>query len=99
MKQRICLFFLFILSACQPATISLTQTLPPPNVVIETITPSPVPTETLTPSPTPTTEQLISSFTIDGLRAHDYQSGKIHIRETLTETDKYTSYLIDYPSD
>jgi dipeptidyl aminopeptidase/acylaminoacyl peptidase len=33
------------------------------------------------------------------LRQHEYQSGKIHIRSTLADTDKYTSFLIDYPSD
>lgn len=99
MKQRACLFFLFLLSACQPSQVIPTQTLPPPNIVIETITPSPFPTETLPPSPTPTTEELIFPYTIEGLRQHDYQSGEIRILETLNETDKYTSYLIDYPSD
>lgn len=100
MKQRICLFFLFLLAACQSATITpAPATLPPPHVVIETITPSPIPTETLTPSPTPTTDELIFPYTIDGLRQHEYQSGEIRIRETLAEAEKYTSYLIDYPSD
>ena len=66
---------------------------------METITPSPLPTQTFTPAPTPTIEELIFPYTIDGLRQHEYQSGKIHIRSTLLETDKFTSYLIDYPSD
>jgi uncharacterized protein len=99
MKQRICLFFLFILAACQPAPSSPTATLPPPHVVIETVTPSPVPTLTLTPSATPTIEESIIPFTIDGLRQHDFQGGDIHIRETLDENDSHTAYLIDYPSD
>jgi len=98
-NQRLSLFFLFLLFACQPSQVLPTQTLPPPNILIETITPSPFPTETLSPSPTPTTEELIFPYTIDGLRQHDYQSGEIRILETLTETDTYTSYLIDYPSD
>jgi dipeptidyl aminopeptidase/acylaminoacyl peptidase len=68
-------------------------------LVIETLTSSPVPTITLTPSPTPTIEEWILSFTIDGLRRHDFQSGDIRIRSTLNENEKYTSYLIDYPSD
>jgi pimeloyl-ACP methyl ester carboxylesterase len=67
-------------------------------LVIKTLTPSPVPTITLTPAPTPTIEEWISSFTIDGLRRHDFQSGDIRIRSTLNENEKYTSYLIDYPS-
>ncbi len=99
MKQRVSLFIFILLAACQPALIPPAETLPSPHVIIETLTPSPVPTITLTPSPTPTIEEWISSFTIDGLRQHDYQSGEIHIREMLDENDKYTRYLIDYPSD
>jgi len=99
MKQRVRLFFLLLLTACQPAPISPTQTLPAPHVVIETLTPSPVPTETLTPSPTPTIEESIFPYTIEGLRQHEYQSGKIHILSTLDENDKFTTYLIHYPSD
>ena len=99
MKQRFCLFVFILLAACQSAPVSFEAALPSPQVIIETITPSPVPTITFTPSPTPTIEEWITSFTIEGLRQHDYQSGKIHIRSTLDENDKYTSYLIDYPSD
>jgi len=54
---------------------------------------------TLTPSATPTIEELIFPYTIDGLRGHDFQGGKIHIRSTLDENEKYTTYLIAYPSD
>ena len=99
MKQRISLFVFIFLTACQPSQPLPTQTLPPPHVVIETITPVPLPTDTPLPSPTPTTEELIYPYTIEGLRQHDYQSGDIRILETLTETDKYTAYLIEYPSD
>ena len=99
MKQRICLFVFILLTACQTAPVSPVATLPAPKVLIETTTPSPVPTITFTPPPTPTTEEWIASFTIDGLRQHDYQSGEIHIRSTLDKNDKYTGYLIDYPSD
>jgi dienelactone hydrolase len=99
MKQRLCLFFLFILAACQPASISPTAALPSPHVVIETIAPSPIPTEIFTPSPTPTIDELIFPYTIEGLRQREYQSGEIHIRATLDENARYTSYLINYPSD
>ncbi|HKI54000.1 MAG TPA: hypothetical protein VJ987_07725, partial [Anaerolineales bacterium] len=73
--------------------------MPAPIVVVETITPSPIPTVTPTSTTVPTTEELIYPYTIDGLREHDFQSGEINIRETLDETEFYTSYLIDYPSD
>jgi len=99
MKQRICLFIFMLLAACQIMPSSPTVTLPTPHNAIETITPSPIPPLTLTPSPTPTIDELIHPYTIDGLRQHEYQSGEIHIRSTLDETEKYTSYLIDYPSD
>lgn len=101
MKRYICLVLIIFLNACQSAPVLSTEiaTLPPPHVVVETVTPSPIPTLTFTPSPTPTTEELIFPYTIEGLRQHEYQSGKIHIRETIKDTEFYTSYLIDYPSD
>ena len=99
MKQRVSLFIFIFLAACQPGLASPAEPFPSPRLIIETLTPSPVPTITRTPSPTPTIEEWISSFTIEGLRQHDYQSGEIHVRSTLDENEKYTSYLIDYPSD
>jgi dipeptidyl aminopeptidase/acylaminoacyl peptidase len=42
---------------------------------------------------------LIFPYTIDGLRQRDFQSGKIQIRSTLSENDKFTTFLIDYSSD
>ncbi|HET9910146.1 MAG TPA: alpha/beta fold hydrolase [Anaerolineales bacterium] len=101
MKQRVCLFIFIFLSACTsaPAIVSPTELLPSPQLVIQTLTPSPVPTITLTPSPTLTTEEWISTFTIDGLRNHEFEGGEIKIRSTLDENDKYTTYLIEYPSD
>jgi dienelactone hydrolase len=99
MKRRNCLFFLILLAACQPATDPSPQTLPPPQVIVEIIAPSPVPTHTLAPSPTLTANEWIFPYTIDGLRQHDYRSGEIRILAPLSENDKYTAYLIDYPSD
>ncbi|MBN2117611.1 MAG: alpha/beta fold hydrolase [Anaerolineales bacterium] len=113
MKQCVCRFihtaaarcaalvFVALLAACQPASPALSPpTLPPPQVIVETMTPSPVPTITFTPSPTLTIEELIFPYTLAGLRQHDFQSGKIHIRSELEDKNQfYTSYLIDYPSD
>src|SRR5688500_18814061 len=104
MKQCVCLFFhrttalVFItIAACQPSPPSLTSTsLPMTSDSVETATPSPLPTTTFTASPTPTIEELVFPFTIDGLRQHDFKSGAVHIRSTLDENDKFTTYLIDY---
>jgi len=112
MKQRVCLFIhtaalrraslvFIVLAACQPPTpFSAPATLPASQVSDSTMTASPIPTISLTPSPTPTIEELIYPYTIAGLRQHDFQSGKIHIRAMLDDDNQfYTSYLIDYPSD
>jgi dipeptidyl aminopeptidase/acylaminoacyl peptidase len=108
MRRRACLFirgtallvFIALVAACQPSPPSLPSTVPAPHVTIETITPSPIPTETFTPSPTPTVEELIFPYTINGLRQHNFQSGKIHILSTLDDKNQfYKSYLIEYPSD
>ena len=100
MKQCARLLILLLLVACQPSPPFLPPTLPASTVIVSTMTPSPVPTKTFTPSPTPTIEELIFPYTLDGLRQHVYQSGKIHVRSTLDDKNQfYTSYLIDYPSD
>jgi dienelactone hydrolase len=99
MKQRASLFIFIFFAACQPSQPALPATLPAPQVLIESMTPSAVPTLALTPSATPTIEELIFPYTIDGLRQHDFQSGKVHIRSTVDENESYISYLIDYPSD
>ena len=114
MKQRICLFIgrtaslvhrtaalVFILIAAgQPSPPTVSSPLPPATEVLrQTATPSPVPTITFTASPTPTVEELIFPYTIDGLRRHDFQSGSVHVRSVLDENEKFSTYLIDYPSD
>ncbi|MBI5944414.1 MAG: acetylxylan esterase [Chloroflexi bacterium] len=86
-----------LLGCASPAPIAPVSTLPPPNVTIIPATLTP----TITPSPTATrtTEQAIFPYTIEGLRSHKFQSGKIVIRKTLLEADDFTRYLIEYPSD
>jgi len=97
MKQCISLFLFVFLVACSSAIASPTATLPPPIVTI--IPPTSTPTVTPLPTATRTTAQAIQPYTIDGLREHKFQSGKITIRETMLETDLFTRYLIEYPSD
>ena len=41
----------------------------------------------------------MAPYTIDGLRHHQFQSGKITITSTVETTDAFTRYLISYPSD
>jgi len=85
---------LIFLAACQPAVaISSMPT------VVPSITSTPSPAPTFTPSPTSTVSQLMYPYTIDGLRHHQFQSGKITITSTVETTDIFTRYLISYPSD
>lgn len=97
MRFLVCLV-LFALSACLAAPLSP----PPVPAPVETATKIPVTfTPSVTPSPTATrtTQQALYPFTIEGLRKHKFQSGEVVIRETLLETEVFTSYLIEYPSD
>jgi uncharacterized protein len=93
------IFFLllFIITACAPVSAASMVTLPPPNATAIPVTLAP--TLIPTPTATPTIDQLIFPYTIDGLRAHIYQSGDIHIREKLVDNGLYTINYIDYPSD
>jgi uncharacterized protein len=100
MKQSFCLLLLLILAACQPtASFPTPETLPSRAVATETGIPSPIPVLTKAPTSTPTVDELIFPYTIEGLRQHQYEGGKIHIRSRLDENESFTTYLIDYPSD
>lgn len=86
-----------ILTACIPLLqATATAALPPPQMTILTSVP---PTLTPSPTPVPTTEEWIYPYTIKGLRERDYQSGEVNVGDLLEETDLYTRYVIDYPSD
>jgi pimeloyl-ACP methyl ester carboxylesterase len=97
--NRICIFGLasLLLAACV-STPHLTpeSNLPSPQVTIVTSAPP-----TLTPSPTatPTLDEWIFPYTIRGLREHDYQSGEVKVGDVVEETDLFTRYAIEYPSD
>ncbi|MBN1305505.1 MAG: alpha/beta fold hydrolase [Anaerolineales bacterium] len=73
-------------------------TLPPPLVIIETMTPVPTPAATYTPSATPP-PFTIWPYTVEGLRQHHYEGGKITILDELEANEIFTRYLIEYPSD
>jgi dipeptidyl aminopeptidase/acylaminoacyl peptidase len=93
MRKFLCLLVLS-LAACQPADQTASTTLPVPSAAL-THTPSP----TFTPTSTPTVAQLMAPYTIEGLRHHQFISGKILIISTLETAEYYTRYLISYPSD
>ena len=85
MRQFIC-FMALILAACQPADAVPSSPVPVPSA---TSTSAPAPT--FTPSPTPTVAHLMAPYTIDGLRHHQFQSGKITITSTVETTDTFIS--------
>jgi uncharacterized protein len=95
MKQRLVLFLLIFLAACSSAPFA-----PPTSTLSVVIVPdTPMPTITPSPTATRTPEQALYPYTIEGLRKHKFQSGKITIRETLLESTDFTRYMIEYPSD
>jgi dienelactone hydrolase len=90
------LLFAILLSAC--ASMS-SPTPTPAELVVTIIPPTSVPTNTPLPTPTLTPEEALAPYTIEGLRARDYESGEITLGEPVFETDNFTRYLIEYPSD
>jgi len=98
MKRLVVLVLVvLILPACTSAqALTPPSNLPAPQATIITSVP---PTLTPTATPIPTIEEWIYPYTIDGLREHEFRSGKINIGEVLLETDLYTRYTISYPSD
>jgi uncharacterized protein len=96
-RQLVGLLVVSGLTACLSSPVAVpAPALPTPRVNIVTSVPP-----TLSPSPTatPSTENWIYPYTIAGLREHDYRGGKIRVGEQIDETDVYTSYPIEYPSD
>jgi pimeloyl-ACP methyl ester carboxylesterase len=85
------------LCACLPSRGGApVPALPSPQLTIVTSAP---PTLMPSPTPTPSTAGWIYPYTIAGLRAHNYQGGKIVVGDALNETDIYTRYPIKYSSD
>lgn len=96
MKIRLFLISLFI-SAC---TSTPAPTPTPSELIVTIVPPTSTPTKTPQPTATLTTEQAIQPYTIAGLRAREYKSGRITLGESpVLETNHFTRYLIEYPSD
>lgn len=90
------LILAFVITACSSIPAS---TATPAQLIVTIVPPTPTPTEIPIPTPTLTREEALYPYTIAGLRAREYESGRIAIRETLLDTDDFTRYLIEYPSD
>jgi dipeptidyl aminopeptidase/acylaminoacyl peptidase len=86
---------LILLTACVPGPVAT----PISKLTMELIPDTPKPLITPMPTDTPTPEQLLYPYTIDGLRKHKFQSGKITILRTILENENFIRYLIEYPSD
>lgn len=106
MLKRLACLFLLALTSCRQVTAGGASpadlTPAAPAQTLSTRTPAP-PTATASPSPIPTAtltyKQAIHPYTVEGLRKHDYQSGKVTVLGVIEETKDFTSYLIEYPSD
>ncbi len=95
MNPRRVFLVLIFLTACS----SLPAATPTSTLHAVIVQDTPTPTVLPSPTPTQTVAQALYPYTIEGLRKHNFQSGKITIRETLLETKDFTRYLIEYPSD
>jgi dipeptidyl aminopeptidase/acylaminoacyl peptidase len=95
MKKQV-LVFAIVVAACASAP-DLTPT--PAQLIVTIVLPTPTPTHFPQPVATLTTEQALAPYTIAGLRAREYERGTITFRAVLLETDDFTRYLIEYPSD
>jgi len=94
MKKLYPFVLAFLLIACASPT-----TTPTAQLVATIVPPTSTPTEIPIPAPTRTTEQALAPYTIEGLRAREYESGKIILGEPVLETDQFIRYNIQYPSD
>lgn len=67
---------------------------------VPSATPTPTAAPTVTPTAAPTaTPNPYAPFTIEALAARPYGGGLLEIVETLEQNDRFTRYLIKYPSD
>jgi dienelactone hydrolase len=97
-SRRILILLVLFVTACAPAAATGT---PLPVAPSATVTPRPTRPPTVTPEPTAmmTYTQAMHPFTVEGLRQRDYQSGTVRVLGVIQQTDAFTSYLIEYPSD
>lgn len=83
-------------AATAAPTAAFTKTPGPTAVPAATFTPTMPPPLPASPTATP---DVYAPLTIEALAARSYGGGQLEIIDTLTSTDKFTRYLITYPSD
>ncbi|MBE7435738.1 MAG: alpha/beta fold hydrolase [Anaerolineales bacterium] len=93
--KRLLVLGLFV-SACSAAQVAAPTSA---QLIVTIVPPTLEPTKTPVPTATLTREESIEPYTIAGLRSREFENGRITIRETLLDTDHFTRYLIQYPSD
>lgn len=91
-------YLLFIATLSLFACIS-PAVAPTAQLVVTVVPPTSTPTDIPVPTPTLTAEQALAPYTIEGLRARNYESGKVTIGEPLLHSDNFIRYPIEYPSD
>jgi len=90
-------FLLVFLVACTSVSASPTPTHA--QLVVTVVPLTPTPARTPFPTPTRTTAQAIQPYTIEGLREHNFKSGRITVGEPLLDTENFVRYPISYPSE
>lgn len=91
-----CLLAVFTACTSAPVTPAATLPLPVVTIIFAAETPTPLPTITPTTTPLP---HLMYPYTIAGLRERDFPGGGIQIGARLAFNDRFSSYLISYPSE
>lgn len=84
-----------VLIGCQAGRRAHVPAIP----VQSTATPVAPATTVVTATSVLSTAQLMTPYTLAGLRQHDFESGRIRITKQLDKTDVFTRYLISYGSD
>jgi dienelactone hydrolase len=86
------------LAASQP-TQSAPQIIPTVTSKPVLPTATPIPLSTASPIPLPPVSEEYLPYTIDYLRSRSYGGGQIEMLDVMEERERFTRYLIRYPSD
>lgn len=94
MYKALAALLVLFASSCQPFGSQAPLPAITPSAASGT-SPDPVAPAT----PTPSVAALIQPYTLDGLRQHQFESGRIRIIKELDKTDVFTRYAMSYGSD